>query len=350
MAAVEYGAMGHSPPRRTPRPAKETAIKPFVQVNGIERYYEETVSGDPLLLVNGIGGTSLDWALVLPALAARFRLMASENRGVGRSAAPSGPYPTRQMADDAAALLAHLDVERAHVVGSSMGGMIAQELALAYLALVGHLVLYGTFARPRRAVMDPWLTFVARWAERLDPAAVALGWLPWLYTPAFLVDPDRVEAALAWQNPYSAPAHGIAGQADAARTHDTLDRLPRIAAPTLVLVGDEDMFTPLYYSQELAKGISGARLHVLERGATPRSRSTQRPAPRRCWRSSPPDVGVRIAPRSRRSGPPPCRSGYAGAPSAGIVPASVFTPVSGSPSGRGCAICAPGVVQEAPEL
>ncbi len=239
---------------------------PIVQVNGIERYYEETGSGDPLLLINGLGGTSLGWEPLLPALAGRFRVITADNRGVGRSAAPPGPYTTRLLADDAAALLAHLGVARAHVVGSSMGGMIAQELVLAYPALVDRLVLFGTFARPRRTIIDPWLTFIAQTAERLDPAAAALGWLPWLYTPAFLTDPGRVEAALAWQNPYPAPAHGIAAQADAVRAHDAWDRLPRIIAPTLVLVGAEDVVTPVYYARDLAERIPGARLQVLERG------------------------------------------------------------------------------------
>ena len=239
---------------------------PLAQLNGIERYYEETGGGDPLLLINGLGGTSLDWEPLLPALGARFRVVTSDNRGVGRSAAPPGPYTTRQMADDAAALLAHLGVARAHVVGSSLGGMIAQELVLAYPALVDRLVLYGTFARPRPAVTDPWLTFVAQVADRLDPVAATLAWLPWLFTPAFLADPERVEAALAWQAPYPAPAHGIAAQTEAVRHHDTLDRLARIAAPTLVLVGTEDVVTPVYYSRELAERIPEARLQVLERG------------------------------------------------------------------------------------
>jgi pimeloyl-ACP methyl ester carboxylesterase len=165
-----------------------------------------------------------------------------------------------QMADDAAALLAHLGVKRAHIVGSSMGGMIAQELALAYPQLVGRLVLFATFARPRHAIMDPWLSFVVQMAERLDTTAVTMGWLPWQYPPAFFAQPERVEAALAWQQPYPAPDHGIAAQAEAMRHHDTLDRLSQITAPTLVLVGAEDVITPMYYAQELAAGIPEARL------------------------------------------------------------------------------------------
>jgi 3-oxoadipate enol-lactonase len=238
---------------------------PLAQLNGIERYYQETDSGDALLLINGLSGTCLGWDPLVPALAEHFRVISSDNHGVGRSSAPPGPYTTRQMADDAAALLAHLGVRHAHVVGPSMGGMIAQELALAYPQLVDRLVLCGTFARPRRAIIDPWLTFVVQMKERLDTTAVTLGWLPWLYTPAFFAQPEQVEAVLAWHDPYPAPAHGIAAQAEAVRHHDTLGRLPKITAKTLVLVGSEDVVTPVYYAQELAAGIPGARLQVLER-------------------------------------------------------------------------------------
>ena len=239
---------------------------PLAQLNGIERYYQETGGGDPLLLINGLTGTCLGWDPLVPSLAGHFRVITSDNRGVGRSWAPPGPYTTRQMADDAAALLTHLGVARAHVVGSSMGGMIAQELALAYPSLVDRLVLYGTFARPRRAIIDPWLTFVEQMNERLESTSVTLGWLPWLYTPAFFEQPEQVEAALARQEPYPAPAHGIAAQAEAVRHHDTLDRLSLITAKTLVLVGAEDVVTPVYYSRELAERIPGATLQVLERG------------------------------------------------------------------------------------
>lgn len=239
---------------------------PFAQLNGIERYYQETGSGHPLLLINGLSGACLEGEPLLPVLAAHFRVITSDNRGVGRSAAPAGPYTTRQLADDAAALLGHLGVTRTHVVGSSMGGMIAQELALAYPPLVDRLVLFGTFARPRRAFFDSWLDFVVQMTERLDPTAVTMGWLPWLYPPAFLAQPERVEAVLAWQESYPSPAHGIAAQAEAVRHHDTLERLPQITAPTLVLVGAEDVVTPVYYSRELAERIPGAKLQVLERG------------------------------------------------------------------------------------
>ncbi len=239
---------------------------PLAHINGIERYVEETGRGDALLLINGIGGTSLDWEPLLPALTKHFRVIANDNRGAGRSDAPPGPYMTRQLADDAAALLAHLDVPRAHVLGFSMGGMVAQELALNYPQLVDRLILYGTWARPRAAVTEPWTIYAEQMAERLDPTSATVGWLPWLFSPAFFADPERIEAALAWQEPYPQTLQGFVAQIEGVRTHDALDRVASIAASTLVLVGAEDILTPVYYARELAERIPGAELRVLERG------------------------------------------------------------------------------------
>jgi pimeloyl-ACP methyl ester carboxylesterase len=242
---------------------------PLASVNGLDLYYEETGSGPPLFLITGLSGNTLGWAMLQPALAERFRVIAFDNRGAGRSSAPPGPYTTRQMANDAAALLDHLGIDRADVIGHSMGGMIAQELALAHPARVERMILYGTFARPRPAILDPWLNAWVHACQRgADPREVALSLMPWFFTPALMAQQNRVETALAeWlADPYPAPAHGIAAQADACRSHDTLDRLPQIAAPTLVLVGAEDIVTPVSCAQELVAGIPGARLHVLDRG------------------------------------------------------------------------------------
>lgn len=242
---------------------------PLVQVNGIDLYYEEAGDGPPLLLISGAPGTTLDWEWFLPALSERFRVVAFDNRGGGRSSAPPGPYTTRQMADDAAALLDHLAIPRAHVVGLSLGGMIAQELALAYPTRIDRLVLLATCARFRLAVFGPWQTFRRQAREQaLDPVGYALCMMPWFFTSAFMVQQEQVEAALAevGREPYPTPEHGLNAQGAAGRQHDTLDRLAGIAAPTLVLTGAEDILTPPSAAQELADGIPGARLQILERG------------------------------------------------------------------------------------
>jgi len=127
----------------------EPGAMPHSQVNVIDLYCEETGNGEPLLLISGLSGTTLGREPVRPALGTRFRVISFDNRGAGRSSAPPSPYSTRQMADDAAALLDRIGVARAHVVALSLGGMIAQELALAHPERVDRLVLLATYLRMR---------------------------------------------------------------------------------------------------------------------------------------------------------------------------------------------------------
>ena len=261
---------------------------PLAHINGIELYYEETGSGPPLLLIAGLTGNTLGWAMLLPALAEFFHVIAFDNRGAGRSSAPPGPYTTREMADDAAALLEHLGIERAHVIGLSLGGMIAQELALAHAQRVDHLVLYATYARPRPTIHDLWLKNWVEASERGNPDQMAMMLLPWFLTPAFMAQHDQVEAAVAeWvADPYPAPAHGVAAQAAACLSHDTHGRLGQIAAPPLVFVGAEDIVTPTPARRSWRRGFPRHNSMRWTGAATPQMRSTRTPSRKHCWRSS----------------------------------------------------------------
>jgi 3-oxoadipate enol-lactonase len=241
---------------------------PTVERNGAEIYYEEQGQGEPLLLIMGLAGHLMQWIFQVPVLAQRFRVITFDNRGAGRTKTPPGEFTIRQMADDAAALLDHLGIERAHVVGWSMGGMIAQELTLNYPQKVNRLVLLASLGRLKPWAV-PFQTFSQQARERdLDRIGLALAVMPWLYTAAFMTDEQKVAGALSLvpMDPYPISAAGFAGQAAAIRGQDSLDRLGQITAPTLVLVGAEDILTPPYYSRELAERIPGARLQILERG------------------------------------------------------------------------------------
>jgi pimeloyl-ACP methyl ester carboxylesterase len=246
----------------TAQEATPTAQSATGHVNGIDLYYEEHGSGPPLLVIPGLSQTGF----TIPALEPHFRIITRDYRGAGRSSAPPGRYTTRLLADDAAALLAYLGIDRAHVFGLSLGGAIAQELALAYPERVDHLVLNGTFARPNHAVFDPRLTlFVQAYEKQIDPVAFNLWLMGWIFTPAFMRQPELVASAVG-PDPYPAPAHGMEAQAAAAKAHDSLDRLSQISAPTLVLVGADDIVAPVPYAQALAAGIPGAKLQVLPQG------------------------------------------------------------------------------------
>jgi pimeloyl-ACP methyl ester carboxylesterase len=259
---------------RLGRPARAQDATPTTQsstahVNGIDLSYEEQGSGPPLLLIPGLAATASYWASLAPALAPHFHLIALDNRGAGRSSAPPGPYTTRVLADDAAALLDHLGIERAHILGFSLGSLIAQELTLAHPERVDRLVLLGSTAQPNHATFDPWVDlFVQAYERELDFNGFSLWLMAWLFTPTFMEQPDVVAAtipalasALA-----SSSAQGVAAQAAAAKGHDTLNRLGNVAAPTLVLVGEADIVFPVIYSRALADAIPEAKLQVLPSG------------------------------------------------------------------------------------
>src|SRR5215212_5135956 len=244
---------------------------PYAERKGVRLYFEEQGSGEPLLLIMGLGGDIRLWSNQLPALAPHYRVIAFDNRGSGRSDVPPGPYSIAEMADDALAVLDHLGVERAHVLGWSMGGMIAQELAVAYPERVDRLALLSTVARSY-----PWLSTWFGWAAQarergMDTTGMALWLMPWFYTTAFMSQGEKVQAALdaAAADPDVITAEGYAAQAAACRAYvktASLDRLAAITAMTLVLVGADDVLTPPVYAWEIGERIANARVAVLSGG------------------------------------------------------------------------------------
>lgn len=241
---------------------------PKVRVGDVELYYMEAGTGEPLVLIMGFGGDHLAWGLQVPAFAERYRVIALDNRGVGQSSAPDVPYTTAMMADDTAGLLDALAIEHAHILGVSMGGMIAQELALRHPRRVRTLQLHATYARADRyvlALLDAIREIRLGLGREKALRAMAL----WLFEPASYVErPEFVEFFLqnALTNPYPQTDVGFLRQADAVRAHDALERVAQIRRPTLVTVATNDILVPPHFSRELAARISGVELHVLPRG------------------------------------------------------------------------------------
>lgn len=241
---------------------------PTAHANGIDIYYSQRGEGPDLLMIMGLGAHSGAWALNAPELAKSFRVTTFDNRGAGRTSAPDEPYSMRQMADDTAALMEAIGLERAHVLGASMGGMIAQELAINNPGHIDRLVLACSRARTsemRRRVSVAQRALYEAGVPRESIMAIQQ---PWGSTATLLQDPAKPAAAIAFamQDPHPIAKHAYLRQLDATMAHDTLDRLKRIEAETLVLVGAEDILTPPYESEELAANIPNATLRILPRG------------------------------------------------------------------------------------
>jgi 3-oxoadipate enol-lactonase len=235
---------------------------PTAALTDVSLHYEEWGDGRPLLLIPGIPALASDWAPLARRLAEDgHRAIAYDNRGSGASTVTPGPYTTAQMAGDALALLDHLGVERADVFGISMGGMIAQELALAAPGRVGRLVLGCTHAGVAHAVAMPREAGRAFALETDDWALRMRTLAPFAFAEG--VDPALLDGFIAKKSADVQDPAGYAGQIQAVLAHDTAARLHEIGAPTLVLTGDDDRVIPGGSSGLLAERILGATLRVI---------------------------------------------------------------------------------------
>lgn len=242
---------------------------PKVRVGDISMYYVQAGAGEPLVLVMGLGADHLAWGFQFPVLAERYRVIAFDNRGAGQTDTPDHPYTTRMMAEDTVGLMDALGIERAHVLGVSMGGMIAQEMALNHPARVRSLQLHCTLGRPD-AYLQAQLS-VGRIQRRTltHEEAMRAGYL-WLFAPATYNErPEFVEMILqnALANPHPMSLTGFERQCDAVQAHDALDRVAAIRCPTLVSVADQDILVPPRFSRALAQRVGGAELRVIEGAA-----------------------------------------------------------------------------------
>lgn len=241
---------------------------PAVRVGDLRIFYQEAGEGDPLVLLMGWGGDHTAWALQVPAFSPEFRCIAPDNRGAGQTDQPDLRYTIRMLADDTVGLMDALGVTRSHIAGLSMGGMIAQEIALNYPKRVRTLQLHATLAR-----IDPFVQAVGRSLLRARAAfsreEFVHALLPWLLSPQTYAErPELVELIVQRlaENPHPATLTGLTRQAEACWAHDTLERLRQIHCPTLITVGAEDIFVPLRFSRVLQERIPGAELLVIEGG------------------------------------------------------------------------------------
>lgn len=215
--------------------------------------------GDPLVLIAGLGAKGTSWHPFLPIAARHYRVLTFDNRGSGRAAPAPRDLSIRDLAEDALRLLDWLGIDRAPVVGRSMGGMIAQELALLAPDRVERLVLASTTGRVDRHLAEIF-TLSARMAEQGVPAELRhRNSMLWCLGAASLAREEDARTYLRARDAGDRP-EDYAHQARACAAHDALKRLKGLEIPTLLICGDDDRLTPPAHAKALAEAIPGARL------------------------------------------------------------------------------------------
>ena len=230
--------------------------------------WERHGAGPQLVLVHGLGYARWGWETVAASLAERFEVILVDNRGIGESDAPPGPYTAAEMAEDVLRVFDAARIPRAHVVGTSLGGMIAQEVALGWPDRVGRLVLACTTPGGPSAYPLPEGTVrLMGEAPSLDPAVALRRFVENALAPETVTRrPELVERILAHRVATAQTSVAWAAQAAAGAAFDAFDRLGRITQPTLVVHGTEDRVVDVRNSAILGERIPDARVELFPGG------------------------------------------------------------------------------------
>jgi len=240
---------------------------PYATANGLSLYYEIQGKPDapPVLLITGLSGDHRGWESLLSLLSLSYRVISFDNRDSGLSQRADSPYTIRDMAEDAAGLLKELRIAHAHVVGYSMGGAIAQELAITFPQLVNRLGLLATYdaTDPRGAALFRGFASIRRDLPRERYLRLTL---PWAYTYKEYQIPGLIEQIVkdVLEDSLFQEPDAYERQMEATIAFNSRDRLHSIACPTLLIFGEEDLMTPMRFARELVRGIKDSKLVILE--------------------------------------------------------------------------------------
>lgn len=234
---------------------------PFVENKGAKIYWEEMGEGTPVLLIMGLGWPSYMWHRTRPLLAKQYRVITLDNRGVGRSDVPAGPYPISLMASDAAAVLDAAGAESAHVYGVSMGGMIGQEFALQYPGRVRSLILGCTApGGPHAVLAEPEVLEVLS-RRGLTPEEAAPLVNPFIYDPG--TPQSRIDEDMKIRIEWAPTADGYMAQLQGIFSWEAYSRIAQISAPTLIIHGESDRLIPPANAKLIGDRISRSKVLMI---------------------------------------------------------------------------------------
>ena len=241
---------------------------PVAKINDIDVNYKLEGEGpETIVLINGLADDLESWAFQMgDLLSAGYRVLRFDNRGIGASSKPAGPYTARMLADDAKALVDSLDLRSFHLMGVSMGGMIAQEYALAYQSDLRSATFACTYAAPGSfcsRMFDMW----AGMAPVLGISYVMRDVTLWAFTVNFFEQRSEELAEFETAMRYTdQPIHAYLAQLAVIQQHDTTSRLSQFTAPTLVLAGEQDILIPVSLSRQLHEQIPGSQWATTQGG------------------------------------------------------------------------------------
>ncbi len=236
----------------------------MARVNGFDIFYADSGVGAPILWLQGLGAEHTAWTAQIARFSSEYRCIAPDARDIGRSERASSPYTLGDIADDMAALLESLGARPAHVVGLSLGGAVAQHLALHHPDAVASLCLVSTFGRQgpkQRELLSAWRD-IYRQVDRVTFYRQANAWL---FSDHFFERSRNVENVLRYvaESKHPQEPEAFTRQVEAALQHDLLDRLGGLTIPTMIVVGENDLLAPPHLARELAAAIPSARLEIM---------------------------------------------------------------------------------------
>ncbi|MDH7499742.1 MAG: alpha/beta hydrolase [candidate division NC10 bacterium] len=236
---------------------------PKLPVRDIEVNYREEGTGFPLVLIHGLNGDSSGWVQVMSEFAGRYRVIAPDVRGHGSSGKPDAPYSIPQFSEDLFAFLQELRVPKAHVLGLSMGGAIAQQFALDHPEKVRCLLLVSTFSYVDAHLREAF----GRLRQSLERGGYPAFFdevVKLAFTPGFVSANAQSIAELKEKRIQINSPVAIGRATDACLAFDLRDEISRISHPTLILSGREDVFTPIHLSEQIHRSIRGSEWRILE--------------------------------------------------------------------------------------
>jgi len=237
---------------------------PLAPVNNINLYYEVHGEGEPLLLIAGLASDSQSWQFVINSLSQHFKTIIFDNRGVGRSDTPPPPYLLKDMADDAIGLLDHLKIDNAHILGHSLGGYIAQHIAIYHPGRVFKLILESTAPVSSKRNNILLGNFYDSWKSGIKMELWLKEFLFWIYTNRTIENDKFFNSIISYtlDYPYPQKIEGFLGQIEAIKSFNHTELLPRIHSETLIIIGEEDILIKPKEADLLYQGITRASYPV----------------------------------------------------------------------------------------